>query len=112
MGEKADGCTKDELAHKAVLAVKKLNQDLRIPKLKEIGAKEEDFERLAAACTENMATGDNIRKISFIKSLILFKFLLKLLYKRSFLLIWGIINSNNHYFKPAVGDCRKEGTIR
>lgn len=73
MGEKADGCTKDELAHKAVLAVKKLNQDLRIPKLKEIGAKEEDFERLAAACTENMATGDNIRKISYDDFLELYK---------------------------------------
>ena len=73
MGEKADGCTKDELAYKAVLAVKKLNQDLRIPKLKEIGANEEDFERLAAACTENMATGDNIRKISYDDFLELYK---------------------------------------
>ena len=53
--------------------MKKLNQDLRIPKLKEIGAKEEDFERLAAACTENMATGDNIRKISYDDFLELYK---------------------------------------
>lgn len=58
---------------KAVLAVKKLSRDLRIPKLKDIGAKEEDFERLAAACTENMATGDNIRKIGYDDFLELYK---------------------------------------
>lgn len=73
MGEKAENCTKDELAYKAVLAVKKLNRDLRIPKMKDIGAKEEDFERLAAACTENMATGDNVRKISYNDFLELYK---------------------------------------
>ena len=73
MGEKTDNCTEGELAYKAVLAVKKLNEDLRIPKLKDIGAKEEDFEKLAIACTENMATGDNARKITYDEYLELYK---------------------------------------
>ena len=53
--------------------MKKLNEDLRIPKLKDIGAKEEDFEKLAIACTENMATGDNARKITYDEYLELYK---------------------------------------
>lgn len=73
MGEKADNCTKGELAYKAVLAVKKLNEDLRIPKMKDVGVKEEDFERLAKASTENMATADNIRKIGYEEYLELYR---------------------------------------
>ncbi|WP_269477699.1 iron-containing alcohol dehydrogenase [Hominibacterium faecale] len=73
MGEKDDHLTKGGLAYKAVLAVKKLGEDLGIPKMKEIGAKEEDFERLAVACTENMAAGDNVRKIRYSDFLQLYK---------------------------------------
>lgn len=73
MGEKADNLTKGELAYKAVLAVKRLSEDLAIPKMKDIGAKEEDFERLAVACTENMAAGDNVRKIRYEDFLQLYK---------------------------------------
>lgn len=73
MGEKADNLTKGELAYQAVLAVKRLSEDLAIPKMKDIGAKEEDFERLAVACTENMAAGDNVRKIRYEDFLQLYK---------------------------------------
>lgn len=73
MGEKADGLTKGELAYKSVLAVKKLSEDVGIPKMRDIGAREEDFERLAVACTENMAAGDNARKIKYEDFLQLYK---------------------------------------
>lgn len=73
MGESPDCATKGDLAYKAVLAVKKLSEDLGIPKMKDIGAKEQDFERLASACIENMAAGHNVRKIDYNEFLELYK---------------------------------------
>lgn len=73
MGVKPEGLTKGELAHKAVLAVRKLSEDLSIPKMKDVGVKEEDFERLAVASTENMAANDNARKIGYHDFLELYK---------------------------------------
>ena len=41
--------------------------------MKDVGVKEEDFERLAKASTENMATADNIRKIGYEEYLELYR---------------------------------------
>jgi alcohol dehydrogenase len=47
-----------------VTAVRKLNEDLNIPTLKEIGARAEDFEELSAKSEVNVSTESNPRKIT------------------------------------------------
>lgn len=55
MGEKIDGLPRMEAAAKSVAAVKRLAQDIGIPRLSELGVKEADISRLAE---EAMKGGD------------------------------------------------------
>lgn len=64
MGENIAGLSERDAARKAVAAVRKLNEDLNLPTLKEIGAREEDFEELAAKSEVNVSTDSNPRKIT------------------------------------------------
>lgn len=63
MGESIINCSERDAAYKAVTAVRKMNEDLNIPTLKEIGAKEEDFEELSYKSEVNVSTKSNPRKI-------------------------------------------------
>lgn len=64
LGENIAGLTDREAAIKGVEAVKILNQDLDIPKLKDIGIKKENLEELAERSAQNVSVPDNIRKIT------------------------------------------------
>jgi alcohol dehydrogenase len=64
LGENVIGDSERDAAYKAVTAVRKLNEDLNIPTLKEIGAKAEDFEDLSAKSEVNVSTESNPRKIT------------------------------------------------
>ncbi len=63
MGESVANESERDAAYKAVTAVKKINIDLNIPSLKQIGAKEEDFEELSEKSEVNVSTESNPRKI-------------------------------------------------
>lgn len=63
MGENIVNISERDAAYKAVAAVRKLNEDLNIPTLKGIGAREEDFEELSAKSEVNVSTDSNPRKI-------------------------------------------------
>ena len=63
MGEKTQHMSKRDAAYQAVAAVKKLNQDLNIPTLKEIGAKESDIAELAKRSSVNVSVDSNPRKV-------------------------------------------------
>lgn len=63
MGERISGLSERDAAYKAVAAVRKLNEDLNIPTLKGIGAREEDFEELSAKSEVNVSTDSNPRKV-------------------------------------------------
>jgi alcohol dehydrogenase len=62
MGECVDHMSKRDAAYQSVVAVKKLNADLGIPKLKDIGTKEEDLEELAQRSSVNVSVDSNPRK--------------------------------------------------
>lgn len=61
MGEDTDGLTEEAAAYASVLAVRKLNRDLRIPSLGEIGAKIEDLPELARRSAVNVSVESNPR---------------------------------------------------
>lgn len=64
MGENIQGLTQMEAAFKSVDAVKKLNKDLSIPSLKEVGVLEKDLEELAQRSFANVSSGSNCRIIT------------------------------------------------
>jgi alcohol dehydrogenase len=64
MGENIQGLTQMEAAFKSVDAVKKLNKDLSIPSLKEVGVLEKDLEELAQRSFSNVSSGSNCRIIT------------------------------------------------
>lgn len=63
LGEPVAGIAERDAAYLAVSAVRKLNEDLNIPTLRDIGAKEDDFEELSAKSEVNVSTESNPRKI-------------------------------------------------
>ena len=62
MGEKTDDLSVRDAAYRSVEAIRKLNQDLQIPKLKAIGTKEKDLSELAQRASINVSVGSNPRK--------------------------------------------------
>jgi len=62
MGEPTDSLSKRDAAGKSVEAVRKLNADLNIPTLREIGAKESDIDELAKRSSVNVSIESNPRK--------------------------------------------------
>ena len=62
MGYKTDGLQKNDAAMVAVEAVRKLNHELKIPTLKDVGVKEEDLEELAQRSAVNVSVDSNPRK--------------------------------------------------
>ena len=73
MGEPIDGMSKRDAAYRAVLAVHKLNEDLNIPTLRDIGAKEEDLQELAQRSSVNVSVDSNPRKAGVSDFLALFQ---------------------------------------
>lgn len=61
MGEDTDGLTEEAAAYASVLAVRKLNRDLKIPTLVEIGTKAEDLPELARRSAVNVSVDSNPR---------------------------------------------------
>lgn len=64
MGENVSHMSKRDAAYQSVIAVKKLNKDLNIPTLRDIGTKVEDFEELAQRSSVNVSVNSNPRKIT------------------------------------------------
>jgi alcohol dehydrogenase len=65
MGENIEGLSVEEAADKAINAIKKLASDIGIPSgLKELGAKEEDFELLAKNAMQDVCRLTNPRELS------------------------------------------------
>lgn len=63
MGEKVDALSVRDAAYQAVAAVKKLNEDLNIPTLIEVGAVKEDLDELAQRSSVNVSVDSNPRKV-------------------------------------------------
>ena len=61
MGENIQGLTERDAAHRAVGAVKTMNDDLSIPSLKDVGVLEKDLESLAERSFANVSSGSNCR---------------------------------------------------
>lgn len=64
MGESVSHMSKRDAAYQSVVAVRKLNEDLNIPSLKDIGTKENDLEELAERSSVNVSVDSNPRKIT------------------------------------------------
>ena len=63
LGENVEGLSDRDAAYKAVEAVKKLNDDLAIPTLKEVNVKTEDIPELAERSAVNVSVDSNPRKV-------------------------------------------------
>ncbi len=63
LGETTEGLSDREAAYKAVEAVKKLNEDLAIPTLKDVNVKMEDISELAERSAVNVSVDSNPRKV-------------------------------------------------
>lgn len=61
MGETIDGLSEEEAAYAAISAVEKLNRDIKIPTLKEIGVRFEDLPELAKRSAANVSVDSNPR---------------------------------------------------
>lgn len=64
MGEDVEGMSEEDAAYASVKAVRKLNEDLKMASLKEIGAKEEDLPELARRAAANVSVESNPRKLT------------------------------------------------
>lgn len=64
MGEDVAGMSEEEAAYASVKAVRKLNEDLKMASLKEIGTKEEDLPELARRAVANVSVESNPRKLT------------------------------------------------
>ena len=64
MGEDTNGLTDEEAAYAAILAVKKLNKDLKIPTLRDIGVKSNDLPELARRSAVNVSVDSNPRPVT------------------------------------------------
>lgn len=73
LGENIDGLSEQDAAYKAVEAVKRMNKDLGIPKLKDVGVLEKDLDILAQNSADNLGSPYNLRKLGKADYLDLFK---------------------------------------
>lgn len=73
MGEDTTGLPLETAADLAVKAVQRLSCDLSIPKLREVGVREEDLEELAERAANNVSVESNARPISKEEFLFLFR---------------------------------------
>jgi alcohol dehydrogenase len=73
LGVKTDGLSAKDAAWSSVDAVRKMNQDLKIPDIKSIGTKEEDLEELAKRASVNVSVESNPRKAGEEDFLMIFK---------------------------------------
>jgi len=64
MGEEIDGLSEKDAAYAAITAVQKLNRDLKIPTLKEIGVQFDDLPELAKRSSVNVSVDSNPRAAS------------------------------------------------
>ncbi|MDR2295361.1 MAG: iron-containing alcohol dehydrogenase, partial [Clostridiales Family XIII bacterium] len=62
LGERVERMSEREAAYAAVENIRKLNRDLEIPSLKELGVKMEDLEELAERSANNVSVDSNPRK--------------------------------------------------
>jgi alcohol dehydrogenase len=62
LGERVERMSEREAAYAAVESVRKLNRDLEIQSLKEVGAKMEDLDELAERSAKNVSVDSNPRK--------------------------------------------------
>lgn len=73
LGEKILGLSELDAAWKSVEAVKRMNIDLGIPKLKDVGVHEKDLDQLAQKSSESLGTPYNIRRLEKADYLAIFK---------------------------------------
>ncbi|MGI5849279.1 MAG: iron-containing alcohol dehydrogenase [Christensenellales bacterium] len=64
MGENVEGMSVIDAAEKAVAAVKRLSADIGIPRLRDVGCKEEDFPKYAELALKDGNTNNNPRETS------------------------------------------------
>lgn len=64
MGENINNMSKRDAAYQSVIAVRKLNDDLNIPTLRDIGTKEADLDELSERSSVNVSVDSNPRKIT------------------------------------------------
>ena len=65
MGENTAGCTTLEASQIAIDAVKKLSEDICIPRLRDVGCKEEDLPKYAELALQDGNTANNPRAVSY-----------------------------------------------
>ncbi|MDR2132577.1 MAG: iron-containing alcohol dehydrogenase [Clostridiales Family XIII bacterium] len=70
---RAENMSEWEAARAAVECVKRLNEDLAIPKLREIGVKTEDLDELAMRSATNVSVDSNTRKVGKEEFLAMFR---------------------------------------
>jgi alcohol dehydrogenase len=73
MGENIDGLSPMAAARRAIVAVRELAADLRIPTAHQVGVRDEDLPMLAERAMENLSTPDNPRTMSVADYLELFQ---------------------------------------
>jgi alcohol dehydrogenase len=73
MGENVKNMSLRDAAYESIIAVKKLNKDLKIQTLRTIGVKEKDLEELAKRSSVNVSVESNPRKIGEKEFLEIFK---------------------------------------
>ncbi|MPN17630.1 1,3-propanediol dehydrogenase [bioreactor metagenome] len=64
LGENISALSERDAAYAAIESVRKLDADLNIPALAEIGAKETDLEELAMRSSVNVSVGSNPRQVT------------------------------------------------
>lgn len=64
MGEDVSRLSLRDSAYKSVIAVRKLNDDLKIMSLRDVGVKEKDLEELSKRASVNVSVGSNPRDIA------------------------------------------------
>ncbi|MDR2296653.1 MAG: iron-containing alcohol dehydrogenase [Clostridiales Family XIII bacterium] len=73
LGERTEGRSEREAAHAAAACVRRLNGDLAIPSLREIGILAEDLDELAMRSATNVSVDSNTRKIGKEEFLAIFR---------------------------------------
>lgn len=73
MGVEATGRSSEAVAREGVEAIKQLCRDLKVPSLKEVGVRAEDFEELAEAAANNVSAPSNPKPAGKEEYLMLFK---------------------------------------
>jgi alcohol dehydrogenase len=64
LGERTERMSEREAARAAVECVRRMNADLNMPSLRDVGAKAEDLDELAARSAQNVSVSSNARKVT------------------------------------------------